>query len=314
MNDFSTGLAVDLQIAVQQIANGLALGAIYGLIAVGYTMVYGVIRMINFAHGEVYMIAAYISAIVLAVISYLGVTSPVALVALVLLITCVITGLIGWSIERIAYRPLRGSTNLAPLISAIGISLMLQSYVQISQGAKDQGVPNLIVGAVQLPIGSGYAQFTYMQIVILVVALLAMGGLTYLIGYTQLGRQCRATQQNRRMASALGVNTDRIISLIFVIGAVTAAVGGVLVTLNYGSFNFSIGFVVGVKAFTAAVLGGIGSLPGAIVGGLLLGLAEALFAGYVSTDYKDVFAFAALILVLYFKPSGLLGRPEIQKV
>lgn len=305
---------MDFHIAVQQIANGCALGAIYGLIAVGYTMVYGVIRMINFAHGEVYMVSAYISAIVLAALTYMGVTSPVVLLLLVLVITCAITGLFGWSIERIAYRPLRGSTNLAPLISAIGISLMLQSYVQISQGARDQGVPNLIVGSVKMPVGTGFAQFTYMQIVILVVALAAMGLLTYIIGHTQLGRQCRATQQNRRMASALGVNTDRIISLIFVIGSVTAAVGGVLVTLNYGSFNFTIGFVVGVKAFTAAVLGGIGSLPGAIVGGLLLGLTEALFAGYVSTDYKDVFAFAALIFVLYFKPSGLLGRPEIQKV
>lgn len=305
---------MDLHIAAQQIANGCALGAIYGLIAVGYTMVYGVIRMINFAHGEVYMVSAYMSAIVLSVLTVLGVTSPVLVLLLVLFVTCAITGLFGWVIERVAYRPLRGSTNLAPLISAIGVSLMLQSYVQISQGARDQGVPNLLAGSVQMNIGSGTAQFTYMQLVILLVALSAMAVLTYVIGYTRLGRQCRATQQNRRMASALGVNTDRIISLVFVIGAITAAVGGVLVTLNYGSFNFYMGFVVGVKAFTAAVLGGIGSLPGAIVGGLILGLAEALFAGYVSTDYKDVFAFVALICVLYFKPSGLLGRPEIQKV
>ncbi len=305
---------MDIHIAVQQIANGLALGAIYGLIAVGYTMVYGVIRMINFAHGEVYMVSAYISAIVLAVLGAIGISSPVWMLIAMLVVTAAVTGVVGWSIERIAYRPLRGSTNLAPLISAIGVSLMLQSYVQISQGARDQGVPTLIDGSFRLAVGSDHAQFTYMQIVILVVALLAMGLLTWLIGHTRLGRQCRATQQNRRMAAALGVNTDRIISLIFVIGAVTAAVGGVLVTLNYGSFNFSIGFVIGVKAFTAAVLGGIGSLPGAIVGGLLLGLAEALFAGYVSTDYKDVFSFAALILVLYFKPAGLLGRPEIQKV
>lgn len=305
---------MDLHIAVQQIANGCSLGAIYGLIAVGYTMVYGVIRMINFAHGEVYMMSAYIAAIVLAVLGYWGISSPIVLVLLVLFVTCAITGLIGWSIERVAYRPLRGSTSLAPLISAIGVSLMLQSYVQISQGARDQGVPTLIQGNFKFAVGADYVQFTLMQVVILVVALAAMGLLTYVIGYTELGRQCRATQQNRRMASALGVNTDRIISLIFVMGAVTAAVGGVLVTFNYGSFNFFIGFVVGVKAFTSAVLGGIGSLPGAIVGGLLLGLTEALFAGYVSTDYKDVFAFGALILVLYFKPSGLLGRPEIQKV
>lgn len=305
---------MDFYILAQQLVNGITLGSIYGLIAVGYTMVYGVIRMINFAHGDVYMVSAYVAAITLAVLHYFGIDSvPFAIIS-VLVITCLITGVYGWSIERVAYRPLRGSTKLAPLISAIGISLILQSYVQISQGARDQGVPILISGAFRFGTGQDFAQITYMQVLILVASFVAMGILTYVINQTKIGRQCRATQQNRQISAILGVNTDRIISSVFVMGAATAAVGGVLVTFNYGSFNFFIGFVMGIKAFTAAVLGGIGSLPGAILGGLLLGLIEALFAGYVSTDYKDVFAFGLLIIILFFRPYGLLGRPEIQKV
>lgn len=305
---------MDFFILAQQLVNGITLGTIYGLIAVGYTMVYGVIRMINFAHGEVYMISAYVAAITLAVLGFFGVQSvPFALIC-ILVITCVITGFYGWAIERVAYRPLRGSTKLAPLISAIGISLMLQSYVQIAQGARDQGVPILISGAFRFGDGQNFVQITYMQTVILVASILAVALLTYVINHTRIGRECRATQQNRQASAILGVNTDRTISTVFVIGAATAAVGGTLVTFNYGSFNFFIGFVMGIKAFTAAVLGGIGSLPGAIVGGILLGLTEALFAGYVSTDYKDVFAFGLLIILLFFRPYGLMGRPEIQKV
>jgi len=305
---------MSFHILAQQLVNGITLGSIYGLIAVGYTMVYGVIRMINFAHGDVYMVSAYIAAITLAVLHYFGIDSVPFAVISVLVITCVITGVYGWTIEQVAYRPLRGSTKLAPLISAIGISLILQSYVQISQGARDQGVPVLIEGTIRVGTAQDFAQITYMQLIILVASFVAMAILTYLIGHTKIGRHCRATQQNRHMSAVLGVNTDRIISTVFVIGAATAAVGGVLVTLNYGSFNFFIGFVMGIKAFTAAVLGGIGSLPGAVLGGIVLGLTEALFAGYVSTDYKDVFAFALLITLLFFRPYGLLGRPEIQKV
>lgn len=305
---------MDFFILVQQLINGITLGTIYGLIAVGYTMVYGVIRMINFAHGDVYMVSAYVAGITLAVMSFFGIQSVPFVLVSILVITCVITGVYGWAIERVAYRPLRGSTKLAPLISAIGISLMLQSYVQIAQGARDQGVPILVQGAFRFGSSEHFAQITYMQAIILAASLVAMGILTYVINHTRIGRQCRATQQNRQISAVLGVDTDRIISAVFVIGASTAAVGGVLVTFNYGSFNFFIGFVMGIKAFTAAVLGGIGSLPGAVLGGILLGLTEALFAGYVSTDYKDVFAFGLLIVLLFFRPFGLLGRPEIQKV
>ena len=233
--------------------------------------------------------------------------------------------------NRIAYRPLRQSTRLAPLISAIGMSLILQNYLRISQGARNQGVPTLLEGSIRLPPSSttsttwqagsestpllqGFVQITYMQCLIVVTALLSMAILTFIIQHTTLGRTCRATQQDRVMANLLGVNTDRVISTIFVMGASMAAIAGVLVTLNYGSFDFYVGFLMGIKAFTAAVLGGIGSLPGAILGGVILGLSESFFAGFVNSDYKDVFAFSILILVLIVRPSGLLGVPEVEKV
>jgi len=305
---------MDFYIFGQQIINGITLGAIYGLIAVGYTMVYGVIRMINFAHGDVYMVSSYVAAITLAVLHFWGLQSPIFALLVVLVITCIITSFYGFAIERVAYRPLRSSTQLAPLISAIGISMLLQNYVQVSQGARDQGVPILIGGGLRFGSDQHFIQITYMQIVILLASFAAMGILGFIISRTKLGRECRATQQNPNISAVLGIHTDRIISSVFVIGAATAAVGGVLVTLNYGSFNFFIGFIMGLKAFTATVLGGIGSLPGAILGGLVLGLTESLFAGYVNADYKDAFAFGLLILILVFRPHGLLGRPQITKV
>ncbi|HXH04257.1 MAG TPA: branched-chain amino acid ABC transporter permease LivH [Candidatus Competibacteraceae bacterium] len=305
---------MDWHIVAQQLVNGLALGSIYGLIAIGYTMVYGIIGMINFAHGDIYMVSAYITAITLAVLHFFGINSVAFAILVTLAITMFITSCYGWSIERIAYKPLRGSTRLAPLISAIGMSLILQNYVQVSQGARDQGVPTLISGTIALGTSENAAQMTYTQALIIVVSFVAMGILTYIIQRTSLGRQCRAVQQDRKMAGILGINTDRIISTVFVIGAAMAALAGVLVTLNYGSFNFFVGFVTGIKAFTAAVLGGIGSLPGAMLGGIVLGMSESLFSGFINTDYKDVFAFSLLVLVLIFKPSGLLGKPAVEKV
>ena len=303
---------MEIHILLQQIANGLVLGSTYGLIAVGYTMVYGIIGMINFAHGDIYMVSAYLTAIVLALVG--AGLSPVLTLGLAFVAVVLLTSLFGFAVEKVAYRPLRRSPRLAPLISAIGMSLVLQNYVQITQGARNQGVPTLIPGGLEIEIGSGVVGITWVQVLIVVISQLAMGSLTWMIHRTALGRACRATEQDAKMAAILGINTDRVISIVFVLGAAMAAVAGVLVTLNYGSFDFSIGFVTGIKAFTAAVLGGIGSLPGAMIGGILLGLSESLFSGFVNTDYKDVFAFSLLILVLLFKPSGLFGRPSVEKV
>lgn len=299
---------------LQQMFNGLTLGAVYGLIAIGYTMVYGIIGMINFAHGEVYMISAYLCAIALALLSFFGLHSFPLLILGTLVFTIVVTGVYGWVIERIAYRPLRNSTRLAPLISAIGMSLILQNYAQISQGPRQQGIPTMLDGVFKFHIGESMVQLTYTKVFILVASLVGMLVLNYVIGHTRLGRMCRATQQDRKMASILGINTDRVISWVFVIGAAMAGLAGVLITMNYGTFDFYAGFIIGIKAFTAAVLGGIGSLPGAMLGGLILGVAEAQFSSMVNSDYKDVFSFSLLVVILIFRPQGLLGRPMVAKV
>ena len=301
-------------IFLQQLVNGLTLGSVYGLIAIGYTMVYGIIGMINFAHGEVYMVSAYLAAIAIAVLAFFGVHSFPLVILGTLVFTIVVTGVYGFAIERIAYKPLRNSTRLAPLISAIGMSLILQNYVQLSQGARQQGIPTMLEGALRLHVGDGYVMITYTKLFIIAAAIIGMLALTFVIQKTRLGRMCRATQQDRKMAQILGINTDRVISYVFVIGASMGALAGVLITLNYGTFDFYAGFIIGIKAFTAAVLGGIGSLPGAMLGGLILGVAEAQFSGVGKSDYKDVFSFSLLVLILIFRPQGLLGRPQVTKV
>ena len=300
---------------LQQTINGLTLGSIYGLIALGYTMVYGIVGMINFAHGEIYMIGAFVSLIAFAVLGLFGITwAPLAIV-LVLLIAIVFTGAFGWAVERIAYRPLRGSFHLAPLISAIGMSIFLQNYVQLLQGARLRTLPALVSGGVTLFRENDFeVRISTIQIAIILLASLLMAALTFLIEHTRLGRSQRACEQDMGMAGMIGINVDRTISLTFVIGAALAAGAGLMVTLYYGSVDFFIGFLAGVKAFTAAVLGGIGSIPGAMLGGILIGLVEAYWGGYVSGAYKDVSVFAVLILVLTVMPTGLLGKPHIQKV
>jgi branched-chain amino acid transport system permease protein len=300
---------------LQQLINGLTLGAVYGLIAIGYTMVYGIIGMINFAHGEIYMIGAFIAVITFVVLGSLGITwVPLALV-IVLVMAILVTAMYGWTVERIAYRPLRGSTRLAPLISAIGTSFFLQNYMQVAQGARRKPLPPQVPGGIQLTSDGGFdVTLSYLQIIIVLLTLALMTGLTIVIARTSLGRQQRACAQDRKMAALLGVDVGRTISMTFVIGAALAAVAGVMVTLYYGVIDFYIGFLAGIKAFTAAVLGGIGSLPGAMLGGILIGLIEAFWSGYFSTAYKDVAAFTILVLVLIFRPSGLLGRPDIEKV
>jgi branched-chain amino acid transport system permease protein len=300
---------------IQQLINGVTLGAMYGLIAIGYSMVYGIIGMINFAHGEIYMIGAFLSVISFTLLGILGITwVPLALM-IVLLIAMAFTAAYGWTVERIAYRPLRGSFRLAPLISAIGMSIFLQNYVQLTQGANVKPLAPVITGGFVFGDASGFTvTIGYVQILMIFLTVVLMIAFSYLIGRTPLGRAQRACQQDLIMAGLCGVNVDRTISLTFVMGAALAAVAGLMATLYYGVIDFFIGFLAGVKAFTAAVLGGIGSIPGAMLGGLTLGLVEAFWSGYFSIAYKDVAAFAILVLVLIFLPSGLLGRPEIEKV
>lgn len=306
---------MNLDVILQQLLNGVILGSIYGLIAIGYTMVYGILRMINFAHADVYMVGCYITAISIALLRAAGVENPIILIGAAIAATMVVAGIYGFTIERVAYRPIRSfRPGLPILISALGMSLVLQNYVQVSQGARNQAVPTLVPGIVRIGGETDFVQITIIQIILVTVAIFAMAALTLIMRKTSLGRQTRATQQDRWMAEVLGIKTNRIISLVFVIGALMAAIASVFVTLNYGSFDFYVGFITGIKAFTAAVLGGIGSLPGAMLGGIVLGLLEALFSGFVNADYKDVFSFVVLIVLLMVRPSGLLGRPEVEKV
>ncbi len=304
-----------LAYALQQLINGISLGMIYGLIAVGYTMVYGIIGMINFAHGDVFMIGAFVSLIALLLLSMGGIMEGPAAILLVLVISIIITGCYGWAVERLAYRPLRGSFRLAPLISAIGLSIVLQNFVQVSQGARVKPMEPLVRGGVEVMRDGGFVvQLAYIQMLIIGVTLAVLLVFTLLVTRTPLGRAMRACEQDRKMASLLGIDTNRTISLTFVIGAALASVAGTMYLLRYGVIDFYIGFLAGVKAFTAAVLGGIGSLPGAVLGGLLIGLIETFWSAYFSVQYKDVAAFSILVLTLIFLPTGLLGRQEIEKV
>src|SRR5271170_7282939 len=296
---------------LQQLINGLTLGSIYGLIAIGYTMVFGIIGMVNFAHGDVFI--ALIVFLILTKI--LGVTSLALAFVVVLIAGMTLTSLWNWTIERLAYRPLRGSFRLAPLISAIGMSIFLSNFVQVVQGPRNKPVPPMFNDIVHLNPGGAYdVTLQYKQIVIVVVTILLLAGFWWLVQRTALGRAQRACEQDRKMAALLGIDVDRTISITFVIGAALAAVAGVLYMMYYGVVNFADGFLPGVKAFTAAVLGGVGSLPGAVLGGLLIGLIEVMWSSYFSTDYKDVAAFSILAITLIFMPSGILGRPEIEKV
>ena len=304
-----------MALVLQQLINGLTLGAVYGLIAIGYTMVYGIIGMINFAHGDIYMVSAFIAVTAFTLLAALGISSIPLALGVVLLFAVLFTSVYGWAVERTAYRPLRGSTRLAPLISAIGMSIFLQNMVQLTQGARVKPIPPMVVGGIDLLTADGFtARVSYSQILIVVVTVALMFAFTWLITRTSFGRQQRACEQDRLMTSLLGINVDRTISLTFMLGAMLAAVAGVLVTVYYGVVDFYIGFVVGIKAFTAAVLGGIGSFPGAMLGGVLIGLIEAFWSAYLSAEYKDVATFTILILVLMLRPSGLLGRPEVEKV
>jgi branched-chain amino acid transport system permease protein len=300
---------------LQQLINGVTLGSIYGLIAIGYSMVYGIIGMINFAHGDVFMLSAFIALIVfLFLTKILGLGFlPVALI-IVLVLGMTLTSVWNWTIERLAYRPLRGSFRLAPLISAIGMSTFLSNFVQVAQGPRNKPVPPMFTELIQFGSPGHEVSLQYRQIVIVVVTILLLAGFWWLVQKTSLGRAQRACEQDQKMAALIGVDVNRTISITFIIGAALAAVAGCMYMLYYGVVNFADGFLPGVKAFTAAVLGGIGSLPGAVLGGLTIGLIEVMWAAYFSSDYKDVAAFSILAITLIFMPSGILGRPEIEKV
>jgi branched-chain amino acid transport system permease protein len=297
----------------QQLINGLALGAVYALIALGYTMVYGILQLINFAHGEVYMLGAYLGIIVLGILTSAGLTA--SSLALSLLITIAVSmafcAAYGAVIERVAYRPLRNAAKLAPLISAVGMSIILQNFVMLAQGKEYKNLPPMLPD-------EGFSVFgafvSPVQIFILIASILIMTGLHVFVARTRLGKAMRATSQDRVMAGLVGININQVISVTFMIGSALAAVAGVMVTLYYGVVHFFMGYLAGIKAFTAAVLGGIGSIPGAVLGGLLLGLIENFGASYLSSVYKDAFAFIVLIITLIIRPAGLLGQKSVDKV
>jgi branched-chain amino acid transport system permease protein len=307
---------------LEQLINGVTLGSIYGLIAIGYTMVYGIIGMINFAHGDIFMVGAFISLIAILAIGLTASASFALLLLallLVLAIAMILASAYNWTVERVAYRPLRGSFRLAPLISAIGMSIVLQEFVRIAQGARPKPMPALISGGVDLmhtttAQGEFVVRLSTMQIIIIVTTLALMALFTLIITRTPLGRAQRSCEQDMKMASLLGIDVNKTISITFIMGATLAAVAGLMFFLRYGVIDFYIGFLAGIKAFTAAVLGGIGSIPGAMLGGLVMGLIEVFWSAYFSVEYKDVASFAMLAVVLIFLPQGLLGKPEVEKV
>jgi branched-chain amino acid transport system permease protein len=306
-----------MDIFIQQIINGLVLGSIYALVALGYTMVYGIMGLINFAHGEVVMIGALVALSVIKLLANSGLPG-VVIVLIGLMAAALVCMAVGFAIERVAYRPLRKAPKLAPLITAIGVSIVLQNLAMLIWGRNYHAFPPILPNGEHEILG---ATITSVQIAIIIIAAAMMGGLMLLINRTRLGRAMRATAENPGIAQLMGVNINQIISLTFVIGSALAAVAGLMVSANYSIAHYYMGFVLGLKAFTAAVLGGIGNLAGAMLGGILLGLIESLGAGYIGdltggffgSNYQDVFAFLVLICVLVFRPSGLVGEKAAER-
>jgi branched-chain amino acid transport system permease protein len=296
---------------ISQVINGLQLGAVYALIALGYTMVYGIIELINFAHGEIYMIGAFTALIVISVLTLMGMNT-VAILVIAGVIAVIYSSAYGYTVEKIAYKPLRNAPRLSALISAIGMSLFLQNYVLLAQTSDFLPFPNLVPDFEFMEPWAHIIGST--EIVILTTTAVVMALLTFLIKCTTIGKAMRAASQDKTMAMLVGINVNRVISVTFIVGSATAAIGGVLIASHVGMINFYIGFIAGIKAFVAAVLGGIGSIPGAVLGSFVRGWTESFATGYVSSDYEDVFAFLFLVLILIFRPAGILGRTEKNKV
>ncbi len=296
---------------IEMFLGGLTRGSIYAMIALGYTMVYGIIELINFAHGEIYMIGAFTGLIVVGILTLAG-WNTLAILVIASLAAVIWSASYGWTMEKIAYKPLRKAPRLSALISAIGMCLFLQNYVLLAQTSDFLPFPNLIPDFAFLKPVEHIVRSS--ELVIYITTAIVMVLLTFLIKFTRIGKAMRATSQDREMAMLVGVNVDKVISMTFVVGSATAALGGILIASHIGQINFYIGFIAGIKAFVAAVLGGIGSMPGAVLGSLVLGWTESFFTGYISSDYEDVFAFLFLVLILIFRPSGLLGRKETDKV
>lgn len=290
---------------------GLTRGSIYALIALGYTMVYGIIELINFAHGEIYMIGAFTALITASVLTLYG-FNELSILVMASLVAVIYSSAYGYTIEKIAYKPLRHAPRLSPLISAIGMSIFLQNYVLLAQTSDFLPFPGLVPDFVFM---TPYEHiFSSAELMIFMTTAVVMIVLMLVIKFTKTGMAMRATAQDRKMAMLVGVDVNRIISVTFIIGSALAAIGGVLIASHIGQINFYIGFLAGIKAFTAAVLGGIGSIPGAVLGGFVLGWTESFATGYVSSDYEDVFAFALLVLILIFRPAGILGKSKSEKV
>ncbi|MGD8980684.1 MAG: branched-chain amino acid ABC transporter permease LivH [Desulfobacterales bacterium] len=296
---------------LELLLGGLTRGSIYALIALGYTMVYGIIELINFAHGEIYMIGAFTALIVASVLTLQG-WNHIAILVIASIAAVIYSSAYGYTAEKLAYKPLRRAPRLSALISAIGVSLFLQNYVLLAQTSDFLPFPSLIP---EFKFNAPYEHIiSSPEIVILTTTAVVMILLTFLIKFTKLGKAMRATAQDREMAMLVGVDVDKVISFTFIVGSATAALGGVLIASHVGQINFYIGFIAGIKAFVAAVLGGIGSIPGAVLGSLVLGWTESFFTGYISSDYEDVFAFLFLVFILIFRPAGILGRSETDKV
>lgn len=298
-----------LDVFFQQLVNGLTIGMIYALIALGYTMVYGIAQLINFAHGEIFMVGAYIGLLIHSILNPISNSSWMFIP--VFSLTMMLTALIGYGIERFAYRPLREAPRLAPLITAIGISFILQNAVMLIAGPSDKSFPGMMV---LQKITISHITVTNLQILITVVSISLMIGLHFFVKYTRVGKAMRALADDRKAASLMGVDVNFVIAVAFLIGSSLAGAGGILFGMYYNTINFHDGYLAGLKAFTAAVMGGIGNIPGAMLGGVLLGVFEGLAAGYISSQWKNVFAFLILILILLFRPTGLLGSRVVKKV